>query len=106
MFQLASGASPPRVDRVKRKLGWPVSLRLRAERNRDSSSAFGVGGLALGVPGRNPSMTEQLHEPQPDEADEENREQSPPESVAPPEGQQEKSHESEDTLSPDEKSTG
>jgi len=51
-------------------------------------------------------MTEQLHEPQPDEADEENREQSPPESVAPPEGQQEKSHESEDTLSPDEKSTG
>ena len=84
-----------------------LSLRARERNsNRDSSSAFGVGGLALGVPGRNPSMTEQLHEPQPDEADEENREQSPPESVAPPEGQQEKSHESEDTLSPDEKSTG
>jgi hypothetical protein len=51
-------------------------------------------------------MSEQLHEPQNDERDDENREQNPPEFAAPPEGQQEKSHESEDTLSPDEKSSG
>jgi hypothetical protein len=51
-------------------------------------------------------MSEQIHEPSNAELDHENREESPPEAVAPPEGQQEKSHESEDTLSPDEKSNG
>ena len=51
-------------------------------------------------------MTEQGHEPSTEDLDEENREDSPPEAIAPPEGQQEKSHESEDTLSSDEKSGG
>jgi hypothetical protein len=47
-----------------------------------------------------------MHEPQNDDPEDESREQSPPEFVAPPEGQQEKSHKSEDTLSPDEKRGG
>jgi hypothetical protein len=51
-------------------------------------------------------MSEQLHEPSNAELDDENREESPGEAVAPSEGQQEKSHESEDTLSPEEKSNG
>jgi hypothetical protein len=51
-------------------------------------------------------MNEHKPEPSQDEIEDENREASPPESVSPPEGQQEKSHESEDTLSPDEKSSG
>jgi hypothetical protein len=51
-------------------------------------------------------MTEQQREPSNDEVDDENREESPGEAIAPPEGQQERSHESEDTLSPDEKSGG
>jgi hypothetical protein len=50
-------------------------------------------------------MSEQLHEPTNDEEDGE-PEKSPPEFVAPPEGQQEKSHENADTLSADEKSSG
>jgi hypothetical protein len=49
-------------------------------------------------------MSEHLHEPNDAELDGENREESPPEAVAPPERQQEKAHESEDTPSPDEKS--
>ena len=51
-------------------------------------------------------MSEQQREPSNDELEDENREKSPPEAVAPPVGQQQKSHESEDTLSPDEKSGG
>jgi hypothetical protein len=51
-------------------------------------------------------MSEQHREPSNDELEDENREKSPPEAVAPPEGQQQTSHESEDTLSPDEKSGG
>lgn len=49
-------------------------------------------------------MTESQREPSNEDLDDENREESPPEAVAPPEGQQQRSHESEDTLSPDEKS--
>jgi hypothetical protein len=48
-------------------------------------------------------MNEQTREPGKHEVEEESREASPPEAVSPPEGRQEKSHESEDTLSPDEK---
>jgi hypothetical protein len=51
-------------------------------------------------------MTEKQREPSNDEVDDENREESPGEAIAPPEGHQERSHESEDTLSPDEKSGG
>jgi hypothetical protein len=51
-------------------------------------------------------MTEHEREPSNTDVEDENREQSPGEAIAPPEGQQEKSHESEDTLSPDEKSAG
>ena len=50
-------------------------------------------------------MTESQREPSNEDLDDENREESPPEAVAPPEGQQQRSHESEDTLSPDEKSS-
>jgi hypothetical protein len=46
-------------------------------------------------------MTEQ-REPTQDDVEDESPEFSP----TPPEGQQEKSHENEDTLSPDEKSSG
>jgi hypothetical protein len=48
-------------------------------------------------------MTDHDREPGDHELEDENREKSPPEAVAPPEGQQQESHESEDTLSPDEK---
>jgi hypothetical protein len=46
-------------------------------------------------------MTDQ-REPSHDDVDDESPELSP----TPPEGQQEKSHENEDTLGPDEKSSG
>jgi len=55
-------------------------------------------------PGYARAMSEQMHEPSNEDVEDENREESPGEAIAPPEGQQEKSHESEDTLSPDEKS--
>jgi hypothetical protein len=48
-------------------------------------------------------MNEHDREPTNEEVDDENREESPGEAIAPPEGQQVRSHESEDTLSPDEK---
>ena len=51
-------------------------------------------------------MNTQEREPSNKEVEDENRESSPPDAVSPPEGQQEKSHESEETLSPDEKSSG
>jgi hypothetical protein len=56
-------------------------------------------------------MNQQEREPDNAEVDDQNREESPgeaspPDSITPPEGEQEKSHESEDTLSPDEKSGG
>lgn len=51
-------------------------------------------------------MSEQHNEPTQDEIEDGNREESPGEAVSPREGEQEKSHESEDTLSPDEKGAG
>jgi hypothetical protein len=51
-------------------------------------------------------MNEQQREPTSEEIEDESPEESPGEGVTPPLGQQEKSHESPDTLSPDEKSGG
>jgi hypothetical protein len=51
-------------------------------------------------------MDEQEREPTNEEVDDENREESPGEAVSPREGQQEKSHESYDTLRQDEKTGG
>jgi hypothetical protein len=70
-----------------------------------------VSGLIALALGYRCTMTNQEREPSNEDVEDENREESPgeaspPKSITPPEGQQEKSHESEDTLSPDEKSGG